>query len=494
MGAVIKGWDKAVATMKKGEKSTVTCTAPYAYGESGAPPTIPPDATLVFEIELLHWKSVKDISGDGGIIKKVLAEGSGWEKPREKDEVQVVFTAKKADGTVFEESGDDGALFVVGEGFFCPALAKVVTTMQKGERVTCEVKPRYGFAEEGYGEKLGPNESFTLEVEVQSWRKVSEVPGSDGMVVKKQFKEGEGYEKPNEGSTITAKYTLCLADGTEVEKCQDEPRVWTNDEDMVVPGLDLAVLDMRKGEVAEIKIQPQMGFGGQEQALALGHVPTNSVLVYMLELVDFVRVKESYDLNNEEKVQAAEAKKAEANALYKDGKLDRALKRYAKALTYVDADGTFNDDEKREAKKLRCSLNLNMAAVHLKQKDAKQTISKCNKALDIEFTNVKALYRRAQALVLDDCFVEAEADLKKILEIDEDNREAKLELRKLKVKMKEQSQKESKLYGNMFERMRKLEARETPVTNGTSGSNGTNGEAAGAEGEAPVAAEEANAA
>ena len=113
MGAVIKGWDKAVATMKKGEKSQVTCTAPYAYGEAGAPPTIPPDATLVFEVELLSWKSVKDISGDGGIIKKIVAEGSGWEKPRDVDEVQVKYTAKLADGSVFAESGDEGTLFTV---------------------------------------------------------------------------------------------------------------------------------------------------------------------------------------------------------------------------------------------------------------------------------------------------------------------------------------------------------------------------------------------
>jgi len=32
-GSVIKGWDLGVATMKKGEKSVLTCTAPYAYGE-----------------------------------------------------------------------------------------------------------------------------------------------------------------------------------------------------------------------------------------------------------------------------------------------------------------------------------------------------------------------------------------------------------------------------------------------------------------------------
>ena len=52
-GAVIKGWDVGVATMKKGEVATLVCRQDYAYGEHGHPPTIPGGATLKFEVELL---------------------------------------------------------------------------------------------------------------------------------------------------------------------------------------------------------------------------------------------------------------------------------------------------------------------------------------------------------------------------------------------------------------------------------------------------------
>ena len=46
---MIKGWDKGVATMKKGEKAVLKCAPEYAYGETGSPPKIPPNSTLSFE-------------------------------------------------------------------------------------------------------------------------------------------------------------------------------------------------------------------------------------------------------------------------------------------------------------------------------------------------------------------------------------------------------------------------------------------------------------
>lgn len=50
LGNVIKAWDIGVATMKIGEISVLTCAPEYAYGKDGSPPTIPPDATLKFEV------------------------------------------------------------------------------------------------------------------------------------------------------------------------------------------------------------------------------------------------------------------------------------------------------------------------------------------------------------------------------------------------------------------------------------------------------------
>lgn len=61
-GNVIKGWDLALKTMKVGEVAKIICKPEYAYGSTGAPPDIPPDATLHFKVELMACKPRKGSS------------------------------------------------------------------------------------------------------------------------------------------------------------------------------------------------------------------------------------------------------------------------------------------------------------------------------------------------------------------------------------------------------------------------------------------------
>jgi FKBP-type peptidyl-prolyl cis-trans isomerase FkpA len=55
-GEVIEGWDRGVAGMKVGGQRTLTIPADMGYGARGAGGVIPPNATLLFDVELLDVK------------------------------------------------------------------------------------------------------------------------------------------------------------------------------------------------------------------------------------------------------------------------------------------------------------------------------------------------------------------------------------------------------------------------------------------------------
>ena len=142
-GQVIKGWDTTVLTMRKGEKCSVKLAPEYAYGAAGSPPAIPENATLCFDMQLLSWESLNDLSPekDGSLMKTIIDEGDldVWDKPKEADLVTVAVSGRVrgADAPFLDEPGFE---FSLAAGWLCPAVGAAVVSMKKGERVLIKAR------------------------------------------------------------------------------------------------------------------------------------------------------------------------------------------------------------------------------------------------------------------------------------------------------------------------------------------------------------------
>lgn len=462
-GQVIKGWEQGIGSMKKGEKAIFTIPPELGYGETGSPPLIPPNATLQFEVEMLSWTSVRDICKDGGLLKKTVRDGERWAYPKDADEVLVKYEARLEDGAVVSRSSE-GVEFYVKDGYLCPAFSAAVKTMRKGEKATLTVKPQYAFGERGFEVvenkvTVPPNSTLTVDLELVSWKNVVDIT-DDKKVLKKILKEGEGYERPNEGALLKVKYTGKLENGTVFERkgSDEEPFEFIASEEQVIDGLDRAVMTMKKGEIAMVTILPQYVYKDTKIQRDLATVSPNSTLIYEIELISFVKEKESWEMDTAELIEVAGKKKEDGNALFKAGKYLRASKKYDKATKYIEYDNAFSEDEKSQTKALKFTCNLNNAACKLKLKEYREAANLCSKVLEVDSKNVKALYRRAQAYIETADLEQAESDIKKALEIDPNNRDVKLEYKTLKEKQKEYNKQEAKLFGNIFNRMSRLEA------------------------------------
>lgn len=86
------------------------CLDVDGFGEKGklasaSEGAVPPNATLIIALELVSWKTVSEVTDDKKVIKKILKEGEGFERPNEGSAVKVKLIGKLENGTVFIKKG-----------------------------------------------------------------------------------------------------------------------------------------------------------------------------------------------------------------------------------------------------------------------------------------------------------------------------------------------------------------------------------------------------
>jgi peptidylprolyl isomerase len=171
---VIKGWDEGVATMKVSGKRELLIPPDLGYGARGAGGIIPPNATLLFEVELveLREKWEKTESGLGVMESK---EGTGA-KPKTGQSCVVHYTGwlwqNNSKGRKFDSSVDrrHPFSFSLGEGKVIPGWDEGISTMKVGGKRRLLVPPKLGYGDDGSPPVIPPAATLLFEIELLSVR------------------------------------------------------------------------------------------------------------------------------------------------------------------------------------------------------------------------------------------------------------------------------------------------------------------------------------
>jgi len=440
-GQVIKGWDLGVATMKKGEVAKFTLAPEFAYGDAGSPPKIPEKATLVFEVELISWVSKDDLFGDEGVIKTQVTEGSGWRTPKIDGEVLVTVKAESPDGSSIAEHTD--LEYVIGSDSLGPiakACDKALQGMKVGEEAQLKCSKDYAF-----GDRTPEGATVTIKLsQIYETKDVSFE--SDKSVMKKQVVEGEGYETPKDGAKVTLAVDAATDGSSALPGFTAKTLEFLCGNGDVCDALECAVASMKKGEKAIVSVAKAAQ--AAESQLGLASVASDKVQL-TVRLEDFEKVKETWSMSEDEKLEFGAARKEVGATLFKSGRFVMALQRYKKVaemFSYVD---NFKEENKAKAKELKKLCNLNKAACYLKMDEHFEAKGACDSVLKDDSQNVKATFRRAQAHFGMKNFLDCIQDCKKVVELDAQNREARLLLKRAQEGQKEEDKKSKGLFATM---------------------------------------------
>lgn len=307
-GQVIKGWDEGIALLNQGDKATLIIPSELAYG-SADKGNIPPNSTLIFDIELVSVKNpikieAYDVAGKDTIttasgLKYIVVKKGDPKNPLVKagENVSVHYSGYFKDGMMFDSSIKRGEpiKFSAGKGQVIKGWDEALLLMRVGDQLRLIIPYQLAYGEQGRGQSIPPKAELTFDVEMINIKaevivKPYDTKGKDTirtesglMMIPVELKE---ESKPQPGQNVRVHYSGYLTDGTLFDSSvkRDDPFVFQVGLGKVIKGWDEAILLMNKGEKYRLVIPSGLAYGERG---AGGVIPPNAELIFDVHLLDF---------------------------------------------------------------------------------------------------------------------------------------------------------------------------------------------------------------
>ena len=286
---VIAGWTEGLKLMTPGMRCKFVIPGGLAYGPQGRPGTIPPNATLVFDVELLSVLRMPKMKAANPDKQQTMSDGCKYEVLKAGDGaaiaagdgVSLSYAIWDADGKIMDCTVKSGRkLGGTCESLQWPFLADIVKTMKVGGVVRVEVPkavlPRAGTDTVWELELVGT----TVLPKFRALAKDKVVTTGSGLQYE-AIEQGEGVS-PKATQTVVAHYTGWLTDGTTFDSSHARGEPSSFPLNRVIPGWTEGLQLMKPGGKFLFQIPPELGYGARQS----GKIPPNSTLIFLVELVE----------------------------------------------------------------------------------------------------------------------------------------------------------------------------------------------------------------
>ncbi|KAM3869918.1 peptidyl-prolyl cis-trans isomerase FKBP4 [Diretmus argenteus] len=395
---------------------------------------------------------------DGGVLKLVKREGTGTELPMTGDKVFVHYVGTLLDGTPFDSSRDRGEKFSfeLGKGQVIKAWDMGVATMKVGELSQLICKSEYAYGSAGSPPKIPPNATLVFQVELFEFRGEDITEDENGGIIRRIITKGQGYSKPNEGAAVEV-----TVEGTCEGRVFDQREMKFeigDGENLGLPaGVEKAIMSMEQGEESLFIMKPKYGFGNSGNTKY--NIAGGATLQYKIKLEAFEKAKESWEMNTAEKLDQSCIVKEKGTQHFKEGKYKQASVQYKRIVSWLEHESSLSGEDEKKAKALQLAAHLNLAMCFLKLQEPTQALENCEKALELDESNEKALFRRGEALLAMKEFDRARSDFQRVIQLYPANKAAKSQVVLCQKQIKEQHEKDKRLYANMFQKFAERDAK-----------------------------------